>query len=99
MDLNVILNSLTPELYARLLMAVETGKWGDGQSLTREQHSHAQQAVMLYQSRHNESPKHMSISVDGQIVMESKSTLLKQFISPKEGLIPSVQLDSDLDSL
>ena len=37
MNLDDIINSMTPEVYQRLSTAVELGKWPDGVALTAEQ--------------------------------------------------------------
>ncbi len=37
MNLDEIINSMTPEVYQRLSTAVELGKWPDGVALTPEQ--------------------------------------------------------------
>lgn len=37
MNLDDIINSMTPEVYQRLSTAVELGKWPDGVALTEEQ--------------------------------------------------------------
>lgn len=44
--------SLTPELYRRLRQAVETGRWPDGGSVTKEQRAHALQAVIAWETLH-----------------------------------------------
>ena len=37
MDIEQIIDSMTPEVYQRLATAVELGKWPDGVALTPEQ--------------------------------------------------------------
>lgn len=37
MNLDEMINSMTPEVYERLSTAVELGKWPDGVALTAEQ--------------------------------------------------------------
>lgn len=37
MDIEQIIDSMTPEVYQRLSTAVELGKWPDGVALTPEQ--------------------------------------------------------------
>lgn len=78
MDAERILASMTPEIYQRLMTAVELGKWPDGVALTAEQKENCLQMVMLWQSRHNRDPQHMSIGTDGQITMKSKRSLLAE---------------------
>ncbi len=53
MNLDEIINSMTPEVYQRLSTAVELGKWPDGVALTPEQKENSLQLVMLWQARHN----------------------------------------------
>ncbi|EBX9032434.1 DUF1315 family protein, partial [Salmonella enterica subsp. enterica serovar Heidelberg] len=52
MNLDEIINSMTPEVYQRLSTAVELGKWPDGVALTPEQKENSLQLVMLWQARH-----------------------------------------------
>ncbi|MGO3569486.1 MAG: YeaC family protein, partial [Serratia grimesii] len=70
MDVKDLIAAMTPEIYQRLVLAVELGKWPDGVALTPEQKENSLQAVMLWQSLHNTDPQHMSIGTDGQIVMK-----------------------------
>ncbi|NIG87771.1 DUF1315 family protein [Serratia symbiotica] len=77
MDLQDLIAAMTPEIYQRLLRAVELGKWQDGIALTPEQKANSLQAVMLWQSKNNVNPQHMSIGTNGQMVMKSK----QQFVA------------------
>lgn len=79
MEIKDLIAAMTPEIYQRLMQAVELGKWPDGVALTPEQKDHSLQAVMLWQSMNNPEPQHMSIGTDGQIVMKSKLELKQQF--------------------
>ncbi|HIF6640502.1 YeaC family protein [Serratia sp. IR-2025] len=81
MDLKDLIAAMTPEIYQRLVQAVELGKWPDGVALTPEQKENSLQAVMLWQSMNNVDPQHMSIGTDGQIVMKSKQELKQQFVA------------------
>ncbi|MGV8577571.1 YeaC family protein [Pseudomonas aeruginosa] len=76
-----LIAAMTPEIYQRLVQAVELGKWPDGVALTPEQKENSLQAVMLWQSMNNVDPQHMSIGTDGQIVMKSKQELKQQFVA------------------
>ena len=80
MDVKDLIAAMTPEIYQRLVQAVELGKWPDGVALTPEQKENSLQAVMLWQSMNNVDPQHMSIGTDGQIVMKSKQELKQQFV-------------------
>lgn len=75
MNADQLLESLSPELYQTMLNAVETGRWPNGERLTQQQKDHALQLTMLYQSRHNSQPQHMSVNLDGKIETKSKSEL------------------------
>lgn len=79
MDIEQLLNAMTPEIYDRLRYAVETGKWPDGKPLNQTQRDQAMQAVMLYQSRHNTSPQHMTVAAGGDINFKSKAELKREF--------------------
>ena len=79
MEINDLVGVMTPEIYQRLALAVELGKWPDGVKLTPEQKENSLQMVMLYQARHNVDAQHMSIGPDGQIVTKSKQELKQQF--------------------
>lgn len=79
MNLDDIINSMTPEVYQRLSTAVELGKWPDGVTLTEEQKENCLQLVMLWQARHNTEAQHMTIDTNGQMVMKSKQQLKEDF--------------------
>lgn len=81
MDVKDLIAAMTPEIYQRLVQAVELGKWPDGVALTPEQKENSLQAVMLWQAMNNVDPQHMSIGTDGQIVMKSKQELKQQFVA------------------
>lgn len=81
MDVQDLIAAMTPEIYQRLLRAVELGKWPDGIALTPEQKANSLQAVMLWQSKNNVDPQHMSIGTNGQMVMKSKQQLKQQFVA------------------
>ncbi|WP_368932481.1 YeaC family protein [Citrobacter sp. RHB21-C01] len=84
MNLDEIINSMTPEVYQRLSTAVELGKWPDGVALTPEQKDNSLQLVMLWQARHNTDAQHMTIDTNGHMVMKSKQQLKEDFgIAPK----------------
>ncbi|MFE8049918.1 YeaC family protein [Brenneria goodwinii] len=82
MQLDDLIDAMTPEIYQRLATAVELGKWPDGVSLSAEQKENCLQMVMLWQSRHNKQAEHMTIGPDGEIVMKSKQELKQQFSEP-----------------
>ena len=55
MNLQQLLNSITPDIYKQLQRAVEIGKWPDGRVLTEEQRSLCMQAIIAYDQR---KPEH-----------------------------------------
>jgi uncharacterized protein len=79
MDFEQVINSMTPDIYQRLVTAVELGKWPDGVALTPEQKENSLQLVMLWQARHNTDAQHMTIDTQGQMVMKSKQELKEDF--------------------
>ena len=79
-----MIENITPEIYQSLKLAVEIGKWPDGQPLTEEQKATSLQAVMAWQAMHLENPEHMNIGRDGEIVMKSKSELKRQYRDEEE---------------
>lgn len=84
MDIEQIIDSMTPEVYQRLATAVELGKWPDGVALTPEQKENSLQLVILWQARHNVQAQHMTIDTSGQMVMKSKQQLKVEFgITPE----------------
>jgi len=84
MSIEQMIDNMTPEIYQRLVTAVELGKWPDGVALTAEQKENCLQLVMLWQSRYNDDAQHMTIDTQGQMVMKSKQQLKEDFgITPK----------------
>lgn len=79
MQLDEMIASMTPEVYQRMVTAVETGKWADGVALTPEQKEHSLQLVLLWQAQNNDNPQHMSVAKGGEMVMKSKKQLKEEF--------------------
>lgn len=79
MNVEQLLNAMTPEVYERLNYAIETGRWLDGTPITQEQRDSCMQAVMLYQSKHNHDAQHMTVAAGGEVTFKSKAELKKQF--------------------
>lgn len=52
MNLNDLLNSITPDIYDNLKRAIELGKWPNGEKLTAEQKEHTMQAVIAYELKY-----------------------------------------------
>jgi uncharacterized protein YeaC (DUF1315 family) len=51
-DLQQLLQSITPEIYQRLKLAVELGKWPNGERLSPEQLELTMQGVIAYEHQH-----------------------------------------------
>ncbi|CAH0526545.1 YeaC family protein [Vibrio hippocampi] len=93
MDIEKLLEAMTPEIVERLMYATETGRWPEGGKLSQQQRDSCMQAVMLYQSRHNSDAQHMSVAEGGEVAFKSKAELKGQF-SPQQELF-RVKVDSD----
>lgn len=78
-NINEYAKNISSELYEKLKTAVETGKWLDGAPLSEGQKAHTLQLVMAYQKEFNVEPDHFTIAQNGEIYMESKKVLQKQF--------------------
>lgn len=50
-DIEAILEMITPEVHERLKSAVELGRWEDGSVLAREQRELCLQAIIVYEAR------------------------------------------------
>lgn len=73
---------MSPEIYDKLRVAVETGKWLDGSELTEQQRDISMQAVMLYQAKILKSEQHMTVGENGHIVQKSRQQF-KHELSPE----------------
>lgn len=51
MDLEALLQAITPEMHANLQRAVEIGRWVDGTVLTGEQRELCMQAMIAWEAR------------------------------------------------
>ena len=72
MNIDVLVNSMTADVYERLRSAMETGKWPDGTPLSDDQKASSMQAVLLYQAKIAKSSEHMTVNENGEIVHKSK---------------------------
>lgn len=52
MDYQTLIDTLSPDIVARLRQGIETGRWPDGQPLTPEQREHSLQAVIAWEQQH-----------------------------------------------
>ena len=84
MNLDKMLESVTPEVYENLKYAVETGKWQNGQKVSQEQRDNALQLVMAYQAKIEQSNQQFTIGADGEMVMKSKRELKREFLPDNE---------------
>ena len=83
-DINSLAQNLSLELFQRLNEAVETGKWQDGIALSTQQKAETLQLVLAYQALYNENPDHFTIAKGGELHMQKKSDLKKQFYTEKD---------------
>ena len=58
MDLQKLLNTITPEIYQNLKLSVEIGKWPDGNKLSAEQRQLCMQAVIAYEHKNLPPEEH-----------------------------------------
>lgn len=52
MDYQQTIDEMSPEIYQRLVRAVEIGKWPDSKPVTPEQRVHAMRAIIAWGERH-----------------------------------------------
>ncbi len=52
MTFEELLQSMNPEIHARMKTAVELGKWADGRRLSAEERESCMQAVIAYDETH-----------------------------------------------
>ncbi|MEZ5572460.1 MAG: DUF1315 family protein [Halioglobus sp.] len=52
MEYQQLIATMTPDVYQRLLRAVESGKWPDGKRLTERQRGNAMQAIIAWGEQH-----------------------------------------------
>ncbi len=52
MNYQQTIDDMSPEIYQRLVRAVEIGKWPDDKVLTSEQRVHAMRAIIAWGERH-----------------------------------------------
>lgn len=81
MNIDHLINAMSPQVYEILKQGVEIGKWPNGVALTSEQREKATQGMMLYQGTHLAQTDHMTVGKDGVINHHSKSQLRNQFNS------------------
>lgn len=79
MNIDTLVQNLSPQVYEKLLQAVETGKWLDGSTLTDQQKNTCMQGVILYQSKVLKSEQHMTVGHNGEIVHKSRADFKQEF--------------------
>jgi uncharacterized protein YeaC (DUF1315 family) len=84
MNIDSLVNNLTPELFERLQYGAATGKWPDGTILTPEQKEQTVQLVMLYQAKVAKSNEQFTINEQGEMVQKSKRELQQEFKAQNE---------------
>ncbi len=75
MDINKLLESMTPEVFQNLQYAVETGKWHNGTPLFQKQRSTSMYTMMSYQTMHNTLTQQSSVAECGDITSDPKASL------------------------
>ena len=79
MQIEQLIQAMSPAVYEILKQAVETGKWPNGIALEADHKPQATQAMMLYQGTHLEQTDHFTIGKNGVFNNHSKSQLRRQF--------------------
>lgn len=75
MQFDDLVASISPDTFARLIQAVELGKWPDGVKLSAEQLEHSIQLVMAYQAKYCPSEEPFRVGADGLLVTRSKRAM------------------------
>ena len=84
MNIDSLVNNLTPELFERLQYGASTGKWPDGTPLTAAQKEQTVQLVMLYQAKVAKTNEQFTINAEGEMVQKSKRELQQEFKKENE---------------
>jgi len=93
MQVEQLIQAMSPAVYQILKQAVEIGKWPNGDPLADDQKVQATQAMMLYQGTHLEQTDHYTIGKNGVFNNHSKSQLRRQF--REEEQIIKVELNQE----
>ena len=75
MDFHSLVAAMSDETYQKLVDAVATKRWADGQLLSDSQHAQTMQLVMAYQAKVLRSEEPFTIGADGQMVIKSKAEM------------------------
>jgi uncharacterized protein YeaC (DUF1315 family) len=84
MNIDSLVNNLTPELFERLQYGASTGKWPEGTPLTEAQKEQTVQLVMLYQAKVAKTNEQFTINAEGEMVQKSKRELQQEFKKENE---------------
>ncbi|MGO2291747.1 MAG: YeaC family protein [Pseudoalteromonas sp.] len=84
MNIDNLVNTITPELFERLQYGAATGKWPDGTVLSDTQKEQTVQLVMLYQAKIAKTNEQFTIGENGEMVQKSKAQLQKEFSADNE---------------
>ena len=84
MNIEQLINAMSPQVYQILKDGVELGKWPNGEPLTDDQRQQATQAMMLYQGMKLDQKDHYTIGRNGVFNNLSKSQLKRQFRDEEE---------------
>lgn len=95
MQYDDVVKAMSPEIYERMVQAVETGRWPDGQKLTAEQLENAMELVMVYQARCLQQDDHFSIGPTGELVMKTKGDLRSELRMRAEADIARFTINDD----
>jgi len=95
MQYDDVVKAMSPEIYERMVQAVETGRWPDGQKLTPEQLENAMELVMVYQARRLQQDDHFSIGPTGELVMKTKGDLRSELRMRAEADIARFTINDD----
>jgi uncharacterized protein len=84
MNIDNLVQNITPELFERLQYGASTGKWPDGTVLSDEQKQQTVQLVMLYQAKVAQSNEQFTIGANGEMIQKTKAQLQKEFNADNE---------------
>lgn len=83
MNIQSLIENMTPELYERLKHAAETGKWPEGTKVDDAQRESALQLSMAYQAKYLNSQDMLTIGADGEVIQKTKRQLKEEFTGEK----------------
>jgi uncharacterized protein YeaC (DUF1315 family) len=92
MDFHSLVAAMSDETYQKLVDAVATKRWADGQLLSDSQHAQTMQLVMAYQAKVLRSEEPFTIGADGQMVIKSKAEMKQQL--PVNSAVAAEPLDT-----